>query len=459
MRHFLSLGPKYPPFPHPRGFAKKLIRTVGAEFDELKRVVSWKAFFALCAPESKSERPEFPQFPYCRFYLAKGTKITNDVEVKLGYMGMKVERAFRIMRQQRNEALDGLTSQVHLLRGVAFCPEHLNDFLSHHVVVECNKDEEMCMVTCACYLREAKANMSDTFLNLPVYKVLGPESSHKDWLSKEERWDQVINDVLFPRLPFLLENMMCVFLNACHFSRLPLSRLLVKSHNSLDLTSEGRWASRPLVGRANWATSSASVIMATVGQVISKLDSRDDPLSTPLPDTMDLLSRVRSQVEKLGTAHQLVLTNYDFYALYTRTSWRHVHEALNWWHQWCNDLSDDQLSCSSNYEGDVLSFIFQSVSLEDMQRMKTELPFQTHVYGCRKWGWWLLNFIFHHTVFCNTGVEVYHQSYALTMGANAAPLWAQLVLCSYKRPNHWHLHRCSGSWMMDWCYINSVSRS
>ena len=92
--------------------------------------------------------------------------------------------------------------------------------------------------------------MSDTSLNLPVYRKLGPETSHKEWLSKRKRWDQIINDVLSPRLPPSLENMLCVFLNAHHFSRLPRFRLLVKSHKSLDLTPEGRWASRPLVGVA-----------------------------------------------------------------------------------------------------------------------------------------------------------------------------------------------------------------
>ena len=280
--------------------------------------------------------------------------MTNDVEEKWGYMGMKIERVFGIVRQQTNEALDALTSQVHLLRGVAFCLQHLNDYLSHHVVVKCAKDGAMCIMTRACHLPEARANMSDTPLNLSVYKELGPESSHKDWLSKGKRWDQVINDVLFPRLPSSLENMMCVFLSARHFPRLPLFRLLVKSHKSLDLTSEGRWASRPLVGLANWATSSASVIIATVGQIILKLDSRDDPPSTPLRDTMDFMSRVRPQVEKLGTAHRFVLTNFDLNEMYTRISLPHVHQAFNWWHQWCNDLSDDQLSCLPNYERDTL---------------------------------------------------------------------------------------------------------
>ena len=175
------------------------------------------------------------------------------------------------------------------------------------------------------------------------------------------------------------------------------------------------------------------MIMATVGQIILKLDSRDDRLATPLCDTMDLLSRVRSQVEKLGTAHQLVLTNYDFNALYPRISWRHVHEAFNWWHQWCNGLSDNQLSCLSNYERDFLSFIFQPVSLEDMQRMKTKLPFLSHAYDYQTLGWWLLNFIFQHTVFCNAGVGVYRQTYGFIMGTNAAPPWAQLVLRSYER--------------------------
>ena len=225
---------------------------------------------------------------------------------------------------------------------------------------------------------------------------------------------------------------MCLFLNARNFSRLPRFRLLVKSHKSLDLTSEGRWASRPLVGLAGWAMSSASVIMARVGQMILKLVSRNDPLSTPLRDTMDLLSRVRSQVEELGTAHRYVLTNYDFNALYTRVSWRHIHEDFNWWHQWCNGLSDDQPSCLSNYERDLLPFFFQPVSSEDMQRMKTELPFLSHVYDCRTLGWWLLNFIFHHTVFCNPGVGVYRQTFGFSMGTNAAPPWAHLVLRSYE---------------------------
>ena len=102
-------------------------------------------------------------------------------------MGMKFECAARIVRQQTNAALDALTSQVHFLRGVAFCPEHVNDYLSHHVVVECDKDGAMCIMTRACYLREARASTSATFVNLPVYKELGPESSHKEWLFKEKR--------------------------------------------------------------------------------------------------------------------------------------------------------------------------------------------------------------------------------------------------------------------------------
>ena len=175
------------------------------------------------------------------------------------------------------------------------------------------------------------------------------------------------------------------------------------------------------MGLANWAKSLASVIMATVCQIVLKLDSRDDPLSTPLRDTMDLLSRVRSQAEKLGTAHRYVLTNYDSYPLFTRVSWRHVHEAFKWWHQWCNRLSDDQLSCLSNYERDFLSFFFQPVSSQDIQRTKTELPFLSHVYDCRTLGWWLLNFIFHHTAFCNPGAGVYRQTYGFTMGTNAPP--------------------------------------
>ena len=65
--------------------------------------------------------------------------------------------------------------------------------------------------------------------------------------------------------------------------------------------------------------------------------------------------------------------------------------------------------------------------------MNTELPFLSHVYDCRTLGWWLLNLILYHTVFCNAGIGVYRQTYGFTMGTNAAPPWAKLVLRSYER--------------------------
>ena len=224
-----------------------------------------------------------------------------------------------------------------------------------------------------------------------------------------------------PKVPPSLENVLCVVLNTRHSSRLPRFGLLLKSHKSLDLTPQGMWASRPLVALANWATSSLSLLMATAGQIIIKLETQHDPLSAPLRDTMDLLSRLQSQVEKLGTANQFMLTKYDSNALYTRILCRHVHEPFNWWHQWCNGLSEIEPSCLSNYERDFLSFIFQPVSLGDMKRMKTELPLQSKAYDCQTLGWGLLNRILHRTVFCNAGVGVYRQTYGVTMGTNAAP--------------------------------------
>ena len=113
--------------------------------------------------------------------------LSSDEEEKLGYIGRKTERKVCTVRQQTKKAIDALTSQVHLLRAVAFCPEHLNDYLSLHVTVECDKDVAFCSMTRECYLRQARANMSDIFLNLPVYSKLGPETAQKKWLSKEKR--------------------------------------------------------------------------------------------------------------------------------------------------------------------------------------------------------------------------------------------------------------------------------
>ena len=73
------------------------------------------------------------------------------------------------------------------------------------------------------------------------------------------------------------------------------------------------------------------------------------------------------------------------------------------------------------------------------------LPFLSLEVPCDFLGSLLLNFVFHFSVFLNPGWGVYRQAPGRSMGTNAAPPWAQLMLRAYERasplPSPWALFR------------------
>ena len=92
-----------------------------------------------------------------------------------------------------------------------------------------------------------------------------------------------------------LNDFICVFLDTQVVSHLPRFPLLLKSHQSLRVDANGRWAPCPIVGLTSWSTTASSILMATAGKTLLKLDRVVDQLNTPVRDTHDSLSRVRAQ--------------------------------------------------------------------------------------------------------------------------------------------------------------------
>ena len=81
---------------------------------------------------------------------------------------------------------------------------------------------------------------------------------------------------------------------------------------------------------------------------------------------------------------------------------------------------------------DFMQFIFAPIPTEANDWLISELPFLDVSQPAASLGLWLLNFIYHHSVFLNPGTALFVQCYGFSMGTNRAPQWAQLTLRSFE---------------------------
>ena len=209
LRYPLGLGGKYVPFPHQRRFVKKQITKVNDRFAELQRVIVWDAFYKFCEMDCESKRPPFPLFPYKRFFVSRGTNPNGDIERKLGWKLLKIDDSIKVVANQTKSALDAFTRNTYLLRGASFCFELLESYLRDHVIIEGDKDGSLYILSRSCYPREAEANMHDKFLGSPIYRRVGNFSDQDTWLANEKRWANIIDGIISPMLPLLLNDFIC----------------------------------------------------------------------------------------------------------------------------------------------------------------------------------------------------------------------------------------------------------
>ena len=196
-------------------------------------------------------------------------------------------------------------------------------------------------------------------------------------------------------------------------------------------------------------TTTCTVLTGIVGQILLKIDRKMHPPATPVCDTYNLLDRVRKQLTKLQAdeLNEVALSVFDFNALYTRITWEHLKRAFAWWRSWFLSLQPDQLSIS-DVEIAFIKAMFDPVSSEDLNHLCEQLSYME----CHRadqdalcLGLVLLDYVYHLGVFVNPGIGIYLQRVGFTMGTNAAPPWAQLVLRMFDiltpLPNNHSLNR------------------
>ena len=400
--------------------------------DELRRLLVWTSFHVCCAEleSNNNTRPPFVSIPYAPVFASKGTIPNSSVEEKLGGKMMIINRAVTTVTNQLKEALDFTTRKQRILKGTSFSPSNLQEYLKEHIILEGDKYDTMNIVSVKSYVREAESHMFERFNRSCVYHRLGGTNTYDHWLSQTCGWKSKVESFLLPYLPQILCDF-GVFFDACKVLRLPRFRSLAKTHNSR-VIKLGRFPSRPIVGMSMACTTRCSVLTGIAGQILLKIERKMQPLATPVCDTYDLLDRVRKQLTKLQAdgVNEVALSVFDFNALYTRVTWEHLMRAFAWWRSWFLSLQPDQL-CVSDVDIAFIKAMFGPVNSEDLNHLCEQLPYME----CHRadqdalcLGLALLDYVYHHGVFVDPRIGICLQRVGFTMGTNAAPPWAQLVL-------------------------------
>ena len=169
-----------------------------------------------------------------------------------------------------------------------------------------------------------------------VYQKIGDADGNEKWETNALSWHQTLQELVVGYAPSpQLSKTLTEFYAAQKKPRLPCFRLLVKTHKSTCLSNRGGFASRPLFGLTRWGTTGPCILLAIIGNIFWKLDRLQDPMATPLSDTVDLIERLG----KLGPlSASYVCTTCDFSALYTNMSWDNMIFACNFWTNWSKNL-------------------------------------------------------------------------------------------------------------------------
>ena len=240
-----------------------------------------------------------------------------------------------------------------------------------------------------------------------------------------------------PVLPPMMLEFLQNFLDFQHKPRLPNFYLLAKTHKEgFALKPNGRFPTRPVVGMFRWATTPSSILLATMGTILPKIDRHHDPFCSPILDTLDLLKRLRkfsSDPVWGADGREWCISTFDFESLYMNFRWSDVSMAMDFWRAYFLQHESDALPISS-HERVFLHCLFAEMPWDQFVELKTSFPYvkmdyQEHMYL----GTFLMNVVLTHCIFLNEGVAIFLQLIGFAMGTNCAPSWAQLVLRAYER--------------------------
>ena len=432
----LMLGNKFGPFPDTKRFLSRLSKSVPHELEDLKRVLTWTVFHDKFPNTSKDSYPSFDAFPYKRMFVKKGTTPNASVEEKIQQEVWRIDKSIGIVLHQIRQYIDHL-SNSYTTRGVKFNAHLLESFLNKHIVMASDKDGGSLVVSRNAYVYEATAHMRGQLHGHDVYLRVGEMNEVSLWEDKAEEWQNKLKQVIMPFLPPMMLEFLQNFLDFQHKPRLPNFYLLAKTHKEgFALKPNGRFPTRPVVGMFRWATTPSSILLATMGTILLKIDRHHDPLCSPILDTLDLLKRLRKFSSDPGwgaDGREWCISTFDFESLYTNFRWSDVSMAMDFWRAYFLQHESDALPISS-HERVFLHCLFAEMPWEQFVELKTSFPYmnmdyQEHMYL----GKFLMNVVFTHCIFLNEGVAIFLQLIGFAMGTNCAPSWAQLVLRAYER--------------------------
>ena len=177
-------------------------------------------------------------------------------------------------------------------------------------------------------------------------------------------------------------------------------------------------------------------MMDLAGQIIVRLDKKDDLLRKLALDTYYLLDRVSKQTTILEIVGKpLAMSVFHCNSLCTRMNWGCLGQAFGYWTLWFLLLSNDHLQGISIHECSFSHAVFATSNPFDSDGMNKHLLYMSTKQmpqGTCYLQMIRLDYVYHHTVFECPGVGVHLQCVGFTVGTNCAPQWSQLSLRAFE---------------------------
>ena len=443
LRLLFSLGPKYVPHQNPLKHLRHQMTALRTEFTELKRVLAWSAFFEKLKKEGKIDIPDLTireTFPHPSAFRPTKREFSPDM---MELLGGAYDRIEQVVDEQRDHVFFQLDDELKRFRprhGIGFRLSLLEEYFTKHVIVSADKDSSSVVMSVDLYQHEVRQNMSSLHKSgAPIYNRLGDDTSNDcaHWCGEAEKWQTSLHNLFHLFMEPLSVHINKLLVKYFHTFDKPILTnfyLLAKTHKGLYLRDNQRWPSRLIVGLFKWGTTSTSKLLSMLGTILLRCDRLDDPMESPLKDTKDVLTRVLHVYDSHAPhACDIVMSSFDFEAMYTNITWHGMSEACKQWRTWYYSLFHVS-NFLAKEEKEFVEFMFSMVSEEQFDAFITELPFASMAYSpTLSLAEFMLHIVVTHCVFLAPGLGIFLQKVGFAMGTNCAPTWANLVMRRFER--------------------------
>ena len=157
------------------------------------------------------------------------------------------------------------------------------------------------------------------------------------------------------------------------------------------------------------------------------------PSSTPLLDTLDLVSRSNTLALRWHSHDRggVTASTYDLNHLNTNFIWDDLRCGFRFWRFRCGDNSFAPHACEM--EQSFAELLFARIDRWEFDTLRVFFPFLTVAHSPQLFvGEVLLALVLSHNIFECSSLGVSRQKVGFSMGINCAPAWANVILCAYE---------------------------